>query len=441
MELFEKRSNSYLLADRMRPRTIEELLGQEHILGKGKPLRVMIESGNLSSMIFWGPPGSGKTSLAHIIANVSGLNFLSYSAVLSGIKEIKEVIKEAENRLRLYGLRSILFIDEIHRFNKAQQDAFLPYVEKGTIILIGATTENPSFELISPLLSRVQVFVLKPLTAEHIKQILDRAVTDMERGLGNLELTLEPEARDLIAELSAGDARFALNILEFSSKVSNNRKITVELIKDVLQKQRTIYDKAGEEHYNIISAFHKSLRDSDPDATLYWLCRMLSGGEDPLFIARRIIRAAVEDVGLADPFAILIAIAAKEAYEFIGSPEGELALAHAAIYLASAPKSNSVYKAMNLAMKDIEEGLTPPVPLHLRNAPTKLMRELGYGKDYKYAHNFPGHIIAQEHLPPPLTGRRYYFPTEQGREAEIKRRLEQWRKILNLEKENRDEKG
>ncbi len=423
----------------MRPRTLDELLGQDEILAKGKPLRTMIESGKLSSMIFWGPPGSGKTSLAHIIADITGMNFLPYSAVLSGIKEIKEVIKEAEQRLYLYGKRSILFIDEIHRFNKAQQDAFLPYLEKGTIILIGATTENPSFELTSPLLSRVQVFVLKPLKVEDIKKILRRALTDKERGLGMFELEIEQDAEELIAQLCSGDARFALNVLEFSAKVVKGKIITRELVKEVLQKERILYDKAGEEHYNIISAFHKSLRDSDPDATLYWLCRMLAGGEDPLFIARRIVRAAYEDVGLADPYAVIIALAAKDAYEFLGSPEGELALAHAAIYLATAPKSNSIYAAMNTAMKDIESGLTPPVPLHLRNAPSKLMKELGYGKDYKYAHSFPGHIVKQEHLPPPLDKRRYYIPTDQGREAEIKRKLKEWRKILGLEE--KDEKG
>lgn len=439
MELFTKKEKSFLLADRMRPRTLDELLGQEDILAKGKPLRTMIESGSLSSMIFWGPPGSGKTSLAYIIAELTGLNFLPYSAVLSGIKEIKDVIKDAEQRLYLYGKRSILFIDEIHRFNKAQQDAFLPYLEKGTIILIGATTENPSFELTSPLLSRVQVFVLKPLQPEHIKTILKRALTDKERGLGELELQLEEDAEELIAELSAGDARFALNVLEFASKVVKGKVITRGLVKEVLQKERVLYDKAGEEHYNIISAFHKSLRDSDPDATLYWMCRMIAGGEDPLFIARRIVRAAIEDVGLADPYAVLIALAAKDAYEFLGSPEGELALAHAAIYLATAPKSNSVYKAMNKALEDIESGLTPPVPLHLRNAPTKLMKELGYGKDYKYAHSFPGHIVKQEHLPPPLDKRQYYIPTEQGKEAEIKRRLYEWKKILGLEKSDEKE--
>ncbi len=437
MELFkEKRENSYLLADKMRPRRMDDLLGQEHLLSPGKPLRKMLEGGEISSMVFWGPPGSGKTSLAYLISEMLDYNFLKYSAVLSGIKEIREVITDAERKLYMYGTRSILFIDEIHRFNKAQQDAFLPHVEKGTIVLIGATTENPSFSLISPLLSRVQVFVLKALREKDIITILNRALKDKEAGLGELNLKVEEDTFEMIAQLSSGDARFALNVLEFASKVPENGKITKQLVKNILQKQRLLYDKSGEEHYNLISALHKSVRDSDPDAALYWLVRMLESGEDPMFLARRLVRMASEDIGLADPDALRLAVAAKEAYHFLGSPEGELALAEVAIYLAAAPKSNAVYKAYNNALKDIKKGLTPPVPLHLRNAPTKLMKELGYSKGYKYAHKFKDHIVAQEHLPGPLKDKRYYHPTEQGIEKRIKSRIEEIKRKLKDEQED-----
>ena len=428
---------SFLLADRMRPQTLDEIVGQEHLLGEGKPLRRMIEEDSLTSMILWGPPGCGKTTLAMVIANHTGMDFLSYSAVLSGIKEIKEVIKQAEKNLYLYGRRSILFIDEIHRFNKAQQDAFLPYVEKGTIILIGATTENPSFELNSPLLSRVQVFVLKPLEPEHIKQIVMRAITDSERGLGKSPDFIDEDALDLIANVSSGDARFALNLIEIASRVAQNGPIIQDLVKQILQRERIIYDKSGEEHYNLISALHKSIRDSDPDGALYWLARMLEGGEDRRFIARRLIRMAIEDVGLADPNALLIAIAAQQAFDFIGSPEGELALAEAAVYLAYAPKSNSLYTALGRALEDAKKHGSLPVPMHIRNAPTKLMKQMGYGKGYKYAHDFEGHIVNQEHLPEKLRGKRYYVPSELGFEAKIKRRFEEIRRKLRERKDTK----
>ena len=436
MDLFgeEKKSlgasESFLLADRMRPRTLDEIVGQEHLLGEGKPLRRMIESDQISSMVLWGPPGCGKTTLAMVIANHTGMDFLSYSAVLSGIKEIKEVIKQAERNLYLYGRRSILFIDEIHRFNKAQQDAFLPYVEKGTIILIGATTENPSFELNSPLLSRVQVFVLKPLEPEHIRQIVLRAITDTERGLGKSEDFITDEALDLISQISSGDARFALNLIEIAARIAPDGPVDIDLVKQILQRERIIYDKSGEEHYNLISALHKSIRDSDPDGALYWLARMLEGGEDRRYIARRLIRMAIEDVGLADPNALLITIAAQQAFDFIGIPEGDLALAEAAVYLAYAPKSNSVYAALGKAIEDVKKFGSLPVPMHIRNAPTKLMKELGYGKNYKYAHDYEDHIVDQQHLPDKLKDRKYYFPTELGFEAKIKRRFEEIRAKL-----------
>ena len=419
---------SFLLADRMRPRTLDEIVGQEHLIGEGKPIRRMVETDELKSMILWGPPGSGKTTIAYVIARLTKMDFLSFSAVLASIKEIKQVIERAERNLKLYGRRSILFIDEIHRFNKAQQDAFLPYVERGAIILIGATTENPSFEIISPLLSRLQVFVLNPLEPHHIKTIVLRALTDKERGLGKTRDDIDDDALELIANVSSGDARFALNLIELAAQMSD--RITVDVLKTILQRERIIYDKSGEEHYNLISALHKSIRDSDPDGALYWLARMLEGGEDRRYIARRLIRMAVEDVGLADPYALLIAIAAQQAFDFVGSPEGELALAEAAVYLAYAPKSNALYKALSSAMVDARKFGSLPVPLHIRNAPTRLMKELGYGKGYKYAHDFDDHIVEQEHLPEKLRGRKYYIPTEQGFEAKVKRRFEEIRRKL-----------
>ncbi|MCD6594291.1 replication-associated recombination protein A [bacterium] len=439
MGLFEsekeqvKSDYSFLLADRMRPQTIDDIIGQEHLLGKHKPLRRIIETDQIPSMVLWGPPGSGKTTIARVIANRTGMDFFSYSAVLSGIAEIKKVIAQAERNLYLYGTRSILFIDEIHRFNKSQQDAFLPYVESGTIILIGATTENPSFEIISPLLSRVQIFVLKSLEPEHIGKIVLNALTDTEHGLGRSENSLDEEALDIISNISSGDARFALNIIELSAKFASDTdddRITTEIVKNIIQRERVIYDKSGEEHYNLISALHKSIRDSDPDGSLYWLARMLDSGEDRRYIIRRMIRMAVEDIGLADPNALLVATATLQAFDFIGIPEGDLAIAELAVYLAYAPKSNSVYFAMKKATADVKKFGSLPVPLHIRNAPTKLMKKLDYGKDYKYAHNFEGHIVAQEHLPEKILGHRYYKPTDMGFEEKVKKRFDEIKKKL-----------
>ena len=443
MELFQNEKErggndySFLLADRMRPQGIDDIIGQEHLLGEGKPLRKIIETDQIPSMILWGPPGSGKTTIARVIANRTGMDFLSYSAVLSGIAEIKKVIAQAERNLYLYGTRSILFIDEIHRFNKSQQDAFLPYVERGTIILIGATTENPSFEIISPLLSRVQIFVLKPLEPEHIRKIVVNALTDSRRGLGLDKDSLDDEALDIISNISSGDARFALNILELSAKFAedtDDKIITAEIVKNIIQRERVIYDKSGEEHYNLISALHKSIRDSDPDGALYWLARMLQGGEDRRYIIRRLIRMAVEDIGLADPNALLIATATLQAFDLIGIPEGDLALAELAVYLAYAPKSNSIYSALKKAEADVKKFGSLPVPFHIRNAPTKLMKELGYGKDYKYAHDFDDHIVEQEHLPEKIRGHRYYEPTELGFEEKVKKRFEEIRRKLKARK-------
>jgi len=443
MELFQNEKErggndySFLLADRMRPQGIDDIIGQEHLLGEGKPLRKIIETDQIPSMILWGPPGSGKTTIARVIANRTGMDFLSYSAVLSGIAEIKKVIAQAERNLYLYGTRSILFIDEIHRFNKSQQDAFLPYVERGTIILIGATTENPSFEIISPLLSRVQIFVLKPLEPEHIRKIVVNALTDSRRGLGLDKDSLDDEALDIISNISSGDARFALNILELSAKFAedtDDKKITAEIVKNIIQRERVIYDKSGEEHYNLVSALHKSIRDSDPDGALYWLARMLQGGEDRRYIIRRLIRMAVEDIGLADPNALLIATATLQAFDLIGISEGDLALAELAVYLAYAPKSNSIYSALKKAETDVKKFGSLPVPFHIRNAPTKLMKELGYGKDYKYAHDFDDHIVEQKHLPEKISGHRYYEPTELGFEEKVKKRFEEIRRKLKARK-------
>ncbi len=437
-DLFEKKGKELFkreapLADRMRPRTLDEFLGQDHLLGQGKVLRQAIESDLLPSMILWGPPGSGKTTLAMIIASTTGAQFLAFSAVLSGVKEIREVIQEAIEEWKYHKRRTILFVDEIHRFNKAQQDAFLPHVERGTIILIGATTENPSFEVISPLLSRTKVFTLHPLTEEEIKLILKRGLMDKERGLGQYKVEIEPEVLDGICRIANGDARIALNTLEMivltiPPAQQETRHIKKKDLEEVLQKKAFFYDKSGEEHYNIISALHKSLRGSDPDAALYWLGRMLEAGEDPLYIARRMIRFASEDVGIADPQALQVAVAAMEAFHFIGLPEGNLALAQAAVYLATAPKSNAIYTAYQRVQRDIKEIENMPVPLHIRNAPTQLMEDLGYGKDYKYPHDYPGHFVEEEYLPENLRGRTYYHPTEQGFEKEIKKRLEVWRR-------------
>jgi putative ATPase len=421
------------LADRMRPRKLEEFLGQDHLLGQGKILRQSIDSDHLPSMILWGPPGSGKTTLALIIARTTGSNFLGFSAVLSGVKEIKEVIKEAEEEWRRVKKRTILFVDEIHRFNKAQQDAFLPHVENGTIILIGATTENPSFEVISPLLSRSKVFTLNPLAEKEIKMILNRALEDKERGLGNYPAVVDPEVIEGICRLANGDARAGLNTLEMvilttPPDESGVRIIKTEDLAEALQKKAFLYDKSGEEHYNLISALHKSLRGSDPDGALYWLGRMIEAGEDPLYIARRMIRFASEDVGMADPQALQVTVSAMEAFHFVGLPEGSLALAQAAVYLATAPKSNALYTAYQGVERDVRELENMPVPLHIRNAPTSLMKDLGYGKDYKYPHDFPGHFVEEEYLPENLRGRVYYRPSGLGFEQEIKRRLDYWRK-------------
>ncbi len=438
MDLFkkEKKQKSFKgtpLADRMRPESLEEFAGQKHILGEGSVLRRAIEEDKVQSLIFWGPPGTGKTTLAQIIAKATGAHFISFSAVLSGIKEIKEVMAEAARMKEFYNRKTILFVDEVHRFNKAQQDAFLPHVEKGNIILIGATTENPSFEVISALLSRTKVYTLNPLNEDELKVILKRALQDKKKGLGNLNVELEKGVSGYIIQMSNGDARVALSTLEFASLTTppdkdKKRRITLKIAQDTMQKKALVYDKEGEEHYNIISAFHKSLRGSDPDAALYWLGRMLAGGEDPLYIVRRMVRFASEDIGNADPLALQVAISAKEAYHFLGSPEGELSLAQTAVYLATAPKSDAVYKAFNLVQEDIQRTQALPVPLHIRNAPTKLMKDLGYGKDYKYPHDFPDHFVDEIYLPENLKNRKYYHPTDFGFEKQIKKRLEWWEK-------------
>lgn len=426
-EKYGKKVNKEPLAYKMRPITLSEFVGQENLVGEKGFLRELLKKGQIPSMIFWGPPGSGKTTLAILIAKHINADFISLSAVSSGIKEVKEVVEKAKYNL-MTGKRTILFIDEIHRFNKAQQDAFLPYVENGTLILIGATTENPSFEINSALLSRAKVIQLKPLNYDDLKIILERAINDKERGLGNKKIKVDEKIFQMIENISNGDARVALNILEIidTIKDKNEYEITEEDIKYVIEKKTFLYDKSGEEHYNLISALHKSLRDSDPDAALYWITRMLEAGEDPLYIARRIVRFASEDIGNADPNALLIALAAKEAFEFLGHPEGELALAQAVIYLACAPKSNSIYEAYNKVKEDVNNTKDEPVPMHIRNAPTKLMKDLGYGAGYKYAHDYNGNFVKQEHMPEKLKGKRYYFPTDNGLEKQIKERLKKW---------------
>jgi putative ATPase len=414
------------LADRMRPRTLEEFVGQEKVLGPGRLLRRAIETDDLRSLIFWGPPGTGKTTLAMIIARRTKARFVSFSAVLSGIKEIKDVMREAERHRRAGGGRTILFMDEIHRFNKAQQDAFLPFVERGDIILIGATTENPSFELNSALLSRSKVHVLEMLGEEEITTILGRALEDAERGLGGRGITVAEGCLDLIARQAQGDARFALNCLESAAAAV---AMTVDVVRDALQKTALYYDKAGEEHFNLISALHKSMRSSDADATLYWLARMIEGGEDPMYIARRIVRFASEDVGNADPRALQVALAARDAFHFLGLPEGALALAQAALYMATAPKSDAAYRAYGEALADIRAGKVEPVPMNIRNAPTGLMAHLGYGKGYQHAHDFEESVTDQDCLPPGLKGRVYYRPTESGYEKTIKERMALWAEV------------
>jgi putative ATPase len=426
------------LAERMRPRTLDEFTGQEALLGPGKPLRTQIERDDIGSMILWGPPGCGKTTLARLIARMTHSEFVAFSAVLTGIKEIKEVMAAAEHSRRA-GRRTIVFIDEVHRFNKAQQDAFLPHVEAGNITLIGATTENPSFEVIAPLLSRTRVYVLQALSTAQSEALLHRAIADKERGLGNENVAISEEAIQHIAVFSGGDARAAYNTLEASVRAvtpdaSGKRTITRELLAELLQRKFLLYDKSGEEHYNLISALHKSVRNSDPDASLYWLVRMLESGEDPLYVARRLVRMASEDIGLAEPGALAVTIAAMQAAEFVGPPEGNLALAQAAVYLSLAPKSNALYTGYGAVTSDLEHTRAEPVPLHLRNAATGLMKNLGYGKGYQYAHDQEDKLTAMTCLPESLAGKTYYHPTDQGFEARLRQRLEEIRRIKDKRK-------
>jgi putative ATPase len=409
------------LAERMRPQSLDEFVGQEALLGPGRPLRQAIEQDRLQSIILWGPPGTGKTTLARLIARLTRARFVAFSAVLSGIKEIRAVMAEAEETRKRMGRRTILFVDEIHRFNKAQQDAFLPRVEAGDIVLIGATTENPSFEVNSALLSRSKVYVLQALSDEAIRTIVHRALTDRERGLGSLSLTLEDEALAALVRYANGDARVALNLLDQVGS-GKEKVLTAELVAEAAQNRALLYDKTGEEHYNLISALHKSMRNSDPDASVYWLARMLEAGEDPLYVARRLVRFASEDVGNADPRALSVAVAAKDAVHFIGMPEGNTALAQAAIYLATAPKSNAIYRAYSEAAEAAAREVAEPVPLHLRNAPTPLMKQLEYGKGYKYAHDEPEGVADMECLPPAHRGRKFYQPTDRGYEGLLKKR-------------------
>src|SRR6202047_360832 len=428
------------LAERMRPRTLDEVVGQAKLLGPGKPLRVQIENDDLGSMLFWGPPGCGKTTLARLIARLTRSEFIPFSAVLTGIKEIKEVMADAERKARSGG-RTIVFVDEVHRFNKAQQDAFLPHVEAGHITFIGATTENPSFEVISPLLSRTKVYILDPLTTPQIVELLRRALADKERGLGNETVEVSDEILFRIASYANGDARSAYNTLELATRsairqADGSLSITPALLEDVLQRKLLRYDKAGEEHYNLISALHKSVRNSDPDAALYWLARMLESGEDPLYLARRMVRMASEDIGLAEPGALAVTMAAKEAFEFIGSPEGHLALAQAAVYLSLAPKSNALYTAYGEVLEDVHKTEADPVPLHLRNAVTALMKSIGYGQGYQYAHDAEEKVTDMTCLPDNLAGRTYYKPTDQGFEQRIRQRLEDIRKIKSRSSES-----
>jgi putative ATPase len=420
------------LADRMRPRTLDEFVGQQSLLGPGQPLRTQIERDDLSSMLLWGPPGCGKTTLARIIARLTRSDFVAFSAVLSGIKEIKEMMAEAE-RSRRAGRHTIIFVDEVHRFNKAQQDAFLPHVEAGNIILIGATTENPSFEVIAPLLSRTRVYVLEPLSNEQLLLLLRRALEDPERGLGKEKIVAPEDVIERIAGFANGDARAAYNTLEALVRsapqdAEGRRELSVALLEQTLQRKLLLYDKAGEEHYNLISALHKSVRNSDADASLYWLVRMLESGEDPLYVARRLVRMASEDVGLADPGALAVTLAAMQAVDFLGTPEGHLALAEAAVYLALAPKSNALYTAYGDAQQDLQQSRAEPVPLHLRNAVTGLMAHLGYGRGYQYAHDFEDQLTAMPCLPESIAGRRFYHPTDQGFEQRLRQRMEEIRK-------------
>jgi putative ATPase len=429
------------LADRMRPQSLDEFFGQTHLLGPGMPLRLQIEgetpgavtvgAKSSPSMIFWGPPGVGKTTLAKIVANTTSASFIEFSAVLSGIKEIKQVMVEAEKAAQ-FGSRTILFVDEIHRFNKAQQDAFLPYVERGSIRLIGATTENPSFEINAALLSRCRVYTLRALSQDEVVALLQRALTDEPRGLGSFHLATEEGALETIASYSSGDARSALNALEVAATLATGRGevlLTQAIVAEALQQRVLLYDKKGEQHYDLISALHKSVRNSDADASLYWLGRMLAAGEDPMYVARRVVRMAVEDIGLAAPEALNLCLSARDAMHFLGAPEGDLALAQAVVYLALAPKSNAVYTAYNAVLADIESRPAEPVPLHLRNAPTKLMKELDYGKDYQYAHDVEGRVADMQCLPDGLRDRRYYLPTSEGREKLLAQRMDEIQRL------------
>jgi putative ATPase len=424
-------SKSMPLAARMRPQTFDEFVGQEHLVAPGRVFRKCIEADQLPSMVFWGPPGSGKTTLARIIANITKAKFSSLSAVSAGVADLRRVIGQARKRLKSSGERTILFIDEIHRFNKSQQDAVLPFVESGTVTFIGATTENPSFEVIAPLLSRSRVFRLNLLGDEEIGVIVKRAIEDKERGLGKFSISMKQEALNHLVTASNGDARVALNALEMAVFATlpdseHSRSIDLSAVEEALQHRALLYDKSGDQHYDLISALHKSLRGSDPDAGLYWLGRMLEAGEDPLYVARRLVRFASEDVGMADPQALMVAVASQQAVHFIGLPEGSLALAEAVVYLATAPKSNSLYQAYSRVRHDIEHGRNEPVPLHLCNPVTKLMRDTGYGRGYKYAHDYPEHFVKQQNLPASLQGKRYYVPGKQGYEKEIVDRLKKW---------------
>ncbi len=433
------------LAERMRPKSLDEFVGQGHLVGRDKLLGRLIERRSLPSLLLWGPPGTGKTTLARILATLSGAHFVFFSAVLSGVKDIRRIVDEAKELREREGAQTVLFVDEIHRFNKAQQDGFLPHVESGLLILIGATTENPSFNVIAPLLSRCRVLVLSPLAEEELEQVIERALHDQERGLGRWGLILEEAARRHLTRMADGDARVALNCLEIAASLAEpdgegRPRITLAAVEEALQRRSLRYDKTGEEHYNLISALHKSLRDSDPDGALYWLARMLAAGEEPLYVARRLIRFASEDVGNADPQALALALHGRDAYHTLGSPEGELALAQVAIYLATAPKSNAIYRAYNQVLHDIRETGSLEVPLHIRNSPTRLMKGLGYGQGYQYAHDHEDGLVTQEHLPPELAGRRYYQPTNRGYEAVVKDRLTKWREILR-QRAGKDEKG
>ncbi len=451
MDMFERQSEEQKtqqapLATRMRPSNLHDFVGQQHLVGEGRVLRKAIEAGRLPSIVLWGPPGSGKTTLAYVIANTTNAHFSAVSAVSAGVADLRRIIEEAKERRKVYQQKTILFIDEIHRFNKTQQDAILPYVEDGTVILIGATTENPSFEVTSPLLSRSQVLTLNPLAEDEIRVIIMRAMRDRLRGLGALNVEIAPEALDHLVTMSKGDARIALNALELAvmstpPDAQAKRNVPLSTVEDAVQHPVLRYDRAGDQHYDLISALHKSMRGSDPDASLYWLARMLEAGEDPLYIARRMVRFASEDVGMADPQVLVIAMAAQQAVHFIGMPEGNLALAEAAVYLATAPKSNSLYEAYSRVQDDIKKGSADSVPLHLRNPVTPLMKQVGYGDGYKYAHDYHEHFVEQQNLPESLQGRQYYHPGEQGYEKQVIKRLKSWWKGKKKTDENQKEEN